>query len=67
MYAENLVVDYDAEGEEIEHVREVVPDVGVSVLASAFGVEAVGLGDTAGLVVSAYEVDTFGVSEFEAD
>lgn len=52
MHAEYLVVDHDGEGEEIEHVGEVVPHVGVAVFAIAFGVKAVGLCDPAGLVVA---------------
>ena len=65
--AEDLVVDDDGEGEEVEHVGEVVPDVGVAVFAVAFGVEAVGLGDAAGLVVAADEVHAGGVAQLEAD
>ena len=53
MHAEDLVIDHDGQREEVEHVREVVPDVGVAVLAVAFGVEAVGLGYASGLVVAA--------------
>lgn len=67
MDAEDLVVDDDAEGEEVEHVREVVPDVGVAVFAIAFGVEAVGLGDATRFVVAADQVYAVGVAEFEAD
>ena len=67
MHAEDLVVDDDREGEEVEHVGEVVPDVRVAVFAVAFGVEAVGLGDAAGLVVAADEVHAGGVAQFEAD
>lgn len=50
--AEDLVIDDAGEGEIVEHVGKVVPDSSVAVLATAFGVEAVGLGDTAGLVVA---------------
>jgi len=53
MYAEYLVVNDNAEGEVVEHVGEVVPDIGVAVFARAFCVEAVGLGYAAGFVVSA--------------
>ena len=52
MHAENLVIDHDGKGEEIEHVGEVMPDIGVAVFAVAFGIEAVGLRDSAGLVVA---------------
>ena len=67
VHAEYLVVDDDGEGEEVEHVGEVVPDVGVAVFAVAFGVEAVGLGDATGLVVAADKVHARGVAQFEAD
>ena len=40
---ENVVVNDDREREEVEHVREVGPDVRGAVLADAFRVEAVGL------------------------
>lgn len=65
--AEDLVVDDDAERQEVEHVREVVPDVGVAVFARTLGVEAVGLRDAAGFVVTADEVHAVWVSELEAD
>lgn len=67
VHAEDLVVDHHGEREEVEHVREVVPDVGVAVLARALGVEAVGLRDAAGFVVAADQVDAVGVSKLEAD
>lgn len=66
VHAEDLVVDDDREGEEVEHVGEVVPDVGVPVLARAFRVEAVGLRDAARLVVAADQVYAVRVSELEA-
>lgn len=41
MYAEDIVIYDDGECEEVEHVCEVVPDVGIAVFAAALGVEAV--------------------------
>lgn len=67
MHAEYLVVDHDAESQEIKHIREIVPDVGTAVLAGAFSVETVRLGDAARFMISADKVDALGVSEFEAD
>lgn len=64
---EDLVVDDDGEGQVVEHVGEVVPDVCVAVLAAAFRVEAVALRYAAGFVVAADEVHAVGVAEFEAD
>lgn len=65
MHAEDLVVDHNAESEEVKHVGEIVPDVGVAIFARAFGVEAIGLGDATRFVVVADEVDAVGVSEFQ--
>lgn len=67
MNTEYLVIDHHAQRQEVEHIGEVVPDVCVTVFSSAFGVESVGLGDTAGFVVSSDQVDSLGVSEFQAD
>ena len=52
MHAENLVVDHDGKGEEIEHVGEVMPDIGVAIFAVAFGIKAIGLCYPARLVVA---------------
>lgn len=67
MHAENLIIYHAGQAEVIEHIREVMPDGGVAVFARALGVEAVGLGDAAGFVIAADEVDAGGVAEFEAD
>ena len=65
--AENLIVDHDGEGEEIEHVRKVVPDVRVAVLARAFGVEPVRLCYATGFVVATDQMYAGGVAQLEAD
>jgi len=65
--AEDLVVDDAGEGEVVEHVGEVVPNSSVAVLAAAFRVETVGLGDSSRLVVAADEMDAMRVAEFETD
>lgn len=41
MDTEDLIVDDDAQGKEIEHVRKMVPDLGGAVLARAFRVKPV--------------------------
>jgi hypothetical protein len=64
---EYLVVNDDGERQEIKHVGEVVPYVGIPVFPAAFGIEAVRLGNTAGLVVSADEMYAMGVSKFKAN
>lgn len=66
VHAEDLVVDDDRERQEVEHVGEVVPHVGVAVLARALGVEAVRLRHAARFVVATDEVDAVRVAELEA-
>lgn len=41
MYAEDLVVDDYTQSEEVKHVREVVPDIRVSIFPRAFCIESV--------------------------
>jgi len=67
VYAENLIVYYAGQAEVVEHVGEVVPYSRVAVFATALGIEAVGLGNAAGLVVATDQVDSGRVAEFEAD
>ena len=67
MDTEDAVVDDDGEGQEVEHVCEIVPDVCVAVFAVAFRVEAVGLGHAPGFVVASDQVHACGVAEFEED
>lgn len=66
VYAEDLVVDDNREGQKVKHVGEVVPDVGVAVFARAFCVEAVRLRDAARLVVTTDEVDAVRIAQFQA-
>jgi hypothetical protein len=66
VHAEDLIVDDDGQGEEVEHVGEVVPHVGVAVLARALGVEAVRLCDATRLVVAADEMDAVRVAQLQA-
>lgn len=65
MDAEDVVIDNDAQGQIVEHVSEVVPDICIPVLPVAFGVEAVALGDTPTLVVPSDEVDAVRVAKLE--
>lgn len=39
--AEYLVVDNDAQRHKVKHVGKVVPHVGISVFARAFGIESI--------------------------
>ena len=57
VHAEDLVIDDDGQRQEIKHVGEVVPDIGVAVFAAAFGVEPVRLRNAARFVISADEMD----------
>lgn len=66
VHAEDLVVDDDRQRQEVEHVGEVVPHVGVAVLARALGVEAVRLRHAARLVVAADQVHAVRVAQLEA-
>lgn len=67
METEDLVFDESGEREEIEKVGEVLPDVGIAVLAQAFVVEAVDLSDLTGFVVTTEDGDTLWVADFESD
>lgn len=67
MQAEDLVVDEGGEGKVVEEVGKVLPDIGVAILAEALVVEAVDLGDLAGLVVATEDGDALGVSNLEGD
>lgn len=65
--AEDVVVDDDAEGEEVEHVCEVVPHTRIPVFATALRVESVALRHAPAFVVPADQVHSRGVSQFQAD
>lgn len=60
---EDLVIYNNAQSKKIEHVGEVVPDIGVAVFSSALGVETVRLRHTSRFMVSSDQMDSFGVSE----
>jgi len=62
VYAEHFAVDNGGEGQEVEDLTACFPDGGVAVFCLAFFVEAVDLGDLAGLVVAADEGDAVGES-----
>lgn len=67
MDTENLVIYDDTKRQKVKHVGKVMPDIGVAVLARAFGVEAVGLGDAAGFMVASDQMDSVGVSQFQTN
>lgn len=63
MEAEDLILDERGEWQVVEEVGEVLPDVGVAVLAEALVVEAVDLRDLARLVVAAEDGDALRVAD----
>ena len=67
VHTEDLVVDDDAKGEEVEEVGEVMPHICSAVLALAFSVEAVGLGHATRFVVAADQGYAARVAKLEAD
>ena len=66
VHAEDLVVDHHRQRQEGEHVGEVVPHVGVAVLARALRVEPVRLRHAARLVVAADQVHPVRIPQLEA-
>jgi hypothetical protein len=67
MHAEDFVVYDDRQSKKVEHVCEVVPDVCIAIFAITFGVEPVGLCNTARFVVATDKMDTLGIAKLEAD
>ena len=65
--AEDLVLDERCDGEVVEEVGEHLPDVGAAVLAKTLVVEAVDLGDLAGLVVAPEYCDSAWVPDLHGD
>ena len=64
---EELVVDGPGQGQVVEERGEILPGVGVPVLAAALVVEAIDLCDLAGFVVATEDRETLGVAELEGE
>ena len=64
---EDLVVNQGGQGQVVEEIGEVFPDIGVAILSQTFVVESVDLSNLAGLVVTTENSDALGVSNFECD
>ena len=56
MYTKDLIVNDNAQGKKVEHVCEIMPDIGVPVLAGAFCIKAVRLCYASRLVVASYQM-----------
>ena len=67
MEAEHGIINHRCQRQVIEGLGEELPHVGVAVLAQALVVEAIHLGDLAGLVVAAEDGDAAGVADLESD
>lgn len=67
MHTEDLIIDHNAQREEVEHVREIVPDIGVAVLPHALGIETVRLRDPPGFMVPSDQMHPRGVSQFQTN
>lgn len=63
--AEDLAIHQRGEGQEVEQVREMLPHGRVAVLAQAFVVEPVYLGDLTGLMVTAQNCYSLAVSDLK--
>lgn len=64
--AEDTIINNDAESEIVEHIRESRPDGGRAVFLEAFDVETVSLSDSSRFMVSAYQLYSVWISQFEA-
>ena len=67
MDTKDLIIYDHTKGEEIEHVREIMPDVRIAIFSVAFRIEAVRLGDTSRFVIATYEMNALGIAELETD
>lgn len=65
--AKDLVVDESGEGEVVEDIGEVFPDVGIAVFSQALVIKPVDLGDLPGLVVPSQNGDALWVSDLESN
>ena len=67
MQAENLILHHRCQWEVVEQVCEVLPDVGVAVLAQALVIEAIHLSDLTTLVISTKDSDALLEAHLEAN
>ena len=67
MDTENFVVNNGCEGEIIEDLSAVAPDIDTSILAEAFVVETINLRDLTRFMVSTDQSDAFWVSDLKGE
>ena len=67
METEDLVLDHCCQRQVVKQVSQVLPHVGIAILAEALVIEAVDLGDLATLVVATEDSDTLLKAHFKAD
>lgn len=66
MHAHDLIVDEGHEGQKVEDIREVLPDIQGPILPEALVVKTIDLGDLARLVVASQEHDPGWIAHFES-
>ena len=67
MEAEDLIVNEGGQGQVVKQIGEIFPDVCIAVLAQAFVIEAIDLGDLSRLVIATKNGDAAGISDLESD
>ena len=64
MHTHDFIFDEGGDGQIVEKIRELFPHIRAAILLDTLVVEAVDVGDRAGLVVTADEEDTVFIADF---
>lgn len=64
--AEDLVIDQSGQGEVIEEIGEIFPNVGIAVFSETLIVETIDLGDLTGFMISSKNSDSARVSDLQS-
>ena len=64
MHTHDFIFDEGGDGQVVEKIRELFPHIRAAILLDTLVVEAVDVGDRAGLVVTADEEDTVFIADF---
>lgn len=67
MQAEDLILNHGCQWQVIEQIGEVLPNIGIAILAEAFIVEAVDLGDLSTLMIASQNRDSVLEAHLQAD